>query len=390
MRICFWATSFQADNQALASHLSRQPGCDVLVTLDDPETYRREAVSELLPIRGRFLDRRDRQTLDDVAAFAPDCLIVDNHLPKQRLAKNLYVLWHGYGWRVDNLGAMKRQLHKLIGNVERPNPHFRWHAFGPWDWSYRTRHSGFAEENVIALGSAYSDLLLPDSPSAVQVDRAAVQDHYAIDLTRPTVLMGMTWHHGGSFGHWGDDAELHDQLAQAVGRAGANLLIRMHDRHRYQAADVERMKALADRYPHVQVKFKDASPDSLVDVLVSSVMISNYSSFLNAFYHTGKPSIHIDPIARGDAQNYRRDLKWGRLWTRKMADPMASWKLPPDDVGGLIAHDFSELLSALSLCLAEPGCCTDLARDFGRRHITQPDGRTCARITTYLRDWLHR
>ncbi len=390
MRICFWATSFQADNQALASHLSRQPGVDVLVALDAPETYRREAVSELLPIRGRWLDRRDRGALDDIAAFSPDCLIVDNHLPKQRLAKNIYVLWHGYGWRVDDLGTMKRQLHKLVGNVERSNPHFRWHAFGPWDWSYRTQHSGFAEENVIALGSAYSDLLLPESPAAVLIDPASVQDHYTIDLARPTVLMGMTWHHGGALGHWGDDAALHEQLADAIGKSGANLLIRMHDRHRYAAADVERMVALAARHPHVQLKFKDTSPDSLVDILMSSVMISNYSSFLNAFYHTGKPSIHIDPIARGGSANYRRDLKWGRLWTRKASDPMASWKLPPDDVGGLVAHDFSQLLAALSRSLAEPACCADLARDFNRRHITQADGRTCARITTYLRDWLHR
>ena len=250
MRICFWTTSFQADNQALASYLSRQPGVEVLVALDEPETYRGEAVSELLPIRARFLDRQGRDTPAEIEAFAPDCLIVDNHLPKQRLAEHLYVLWHGYGWRVDDLSTMKRQLHKLVGSVDRPNSNFRWHAFGPWDWSYRTQHSGFAEENVIALGSAYSDLLLPESPSAPRVDPISVQVHYDIDLTRPTVLMGMTWHHGGALGHWGNDAELHDQLARAIGDAGANLLIRMHDRHRYAPEDVARMLELAARYPH--------------------------------------------------------------------------------------------------------------------------------------------
>lgn len=390
MKICFWATSFQADNQALASHLSRQPGVDVLVALDSPDAYRREAVWELLPINARLIDRQGRDALREVEAFAPDCLIVDNHLPKQRVAQRLYVLWHGYGWRVDDLGTMKRELHKLVGNVERPNPSFRWHAFGPWDRSYRTEHSGFAEENVVSLGSAYSDLLMPDSPDRVQLNRDRVQRHYRIDLSRPTVLLGMTWHHGGSLSHWGDDEALHDQLAAAVGEAGANLLIRMHDRHRYGGAEIARMESLAARYPHVQLKFKNAAPDSLVDVLVSSVMISNYSSFLNAFYYTGRPSIHIDPIARGGSPNYRRDLRWGRIWTRKVSDPLATWKLRPDDVGGIIAHDFSELLAALRRCLSQPDCCSELSRDFTRRHIAQADGQTCARISSYLRNWLQQ
>lgn len=390
MRICFWATSFQADNQALASHLSQQPGTEVLVALDCPETYQRDAVWELLPLRARLIDRRARAALRHIEDFGPDCVIVDNHLPKQPLAQCLYVLWHGYGWRVDDLSTMKRELHKLVGDVQRPNPRFRWHAFGAQDWSYRTRHSGFAEQNVISLGSAYSDLLSPESSSAVQLDLRSVQRHYSIDLSRPTVLLGMTWHHGGALSHWGDDQVLHEELAITVGAAGANLLIRMHDRHRYHARDVARMEALAARHPHVQLKFKDTAPDSLVDLLVSAVMISNYSSFLNAFYHTGKPSIHIDPTVHGSGPNYRRDLRWGRIWTRRVSEPMASWKLSPEDVGGLVARNFSELSSAIRQSLAEPNCCRELAGDFVRRHITQPDGHTCARITTYLRDWLQR
>lgn len=390
MRICFWSTSFQADNQALASYLSQQPGVEVLIALDAPELYRREAVSALLPIRGNWLDRQARDTPSAIEAFRPDCLIVDNYLPKQRLAEHLYVLWHGYGWRVDDLSGMKRQLKKLVGDVERPNAQFRWHAFGAWDRSYRMSHSGFAAENVVASGSAYSDLLIPNAPSAVCFDPAAVQSHYRIDLTRPTVLMGMTWHHGGALGHWGDDAELHEALAEQVGRRGANLLIRMHDRHRYEAADVLRMEALAARHPHVQLKFKSSSPDSLVDLLLSSVMISNYSSFLNAFYHTGKPSIHIDPVARAGTRHFRRDLRWGKLRTKRVENPMASWKLPPDDVGGLVVHDFDQLLEAVSRCLAEPGCCAALASSFVERHITQANGHSCERISQYLKEWLGR
>lgn len=388
MKICFWATSFQADNQALASYLSREPGVEVLVALDGVEQYRREPVWDLLPFRGRLLERQAPTTTAEIGAFAPDCLIVDNHLPKQRLARKLYVLWHGYGWRKDDLSTMKRELHKLVGDVETPNPHFKWQAFGPWDQAYRSGHSGFAPENVLALGSAYSDLLIPDGPLAVRVAPPSVQAHYRIDLRRPTVLLGMTWHHGGALGHWGDDEELHEALARHIGGRGANLLVRMHDRHRYKAADVRRMEALAARHPHVQLKFKSSSPDSLIDLLVSSVMLSNYSSFLNAFYHTGKPSVHIHPVASEGRPNYRRDLRWGRLRVKKTDVPMASWKLPPEEVGGLVARSFPELLAAIDCCLREPACCAELARAFNQRHITAADGHTCQRIAAYLERWV--
>lgn len=387
MRICFWSTSFQADNQALASYLSRQRGVDVLVALDDPERYVREPVTRLLPLTSQLLDRRAPSTLDAIRDFAPDCLIVDNHLPRRRLAPRLYVLWHGYGWRVDDLSTMKRELRKLIGAVDRPNDNFRWHAFGERDRCYRIEHSGFAPDNVLPLGSAYSDLLLPDAPRRARLAASEVQDHYQIDLTRPTVLLGMTWHHGGALSHWGEDDALHERLARHVGELGANLLIRMHDRHRYEKADVQRMEALAARHRHVQLKFKNDHPDSLVDLLISSVLISNYSSLLNAFYYTGKPSVHIDPIAP-DGPNYQRVLRFGTLWRRKVQDPLSSWKVSPDDIGGLRASSFDQLLAAVSRALAEPECCTELAAAFVRRHIAHADGQSCERIATQLRQWL--
>ena len=197
----------------------------------------------------------------------------------------------------------------------------------------------------------------------------------------------MTWHHGGALAHWGDDQALHEELAAHLERRGANLLIRMHDRHRYEAVDVARMERLSARHPNVQLKFKSSSPDSLVDVLLSSAMISNYSSFLNAYYHTGKPSLHIDPVARG-SQNYRRDWRWGRLRVKKVADPLSSWKLAPDDVGGLVAHDFEQLLAGVDRALDDPECCADAAAAFNRRHVTGADGRTCERIARELRDWI--
>ena len=82
-------------------------------------------------------------------------------------------------------------MSKLVGPVEAPNPQFRWHAFGPIDRDYRVEHSGFAAENVVSGGSPYSDLLIPGAPRRVALDAATVQAHYRIDLSRPTLLLGM-------------------------------------------------------------------------------------------------------------------------------------------------------------------------------------------------------
>jgi hypothetical protein len=161
----------------------------------------------------------------------------------------------------------------------------------------------------------------------------------------------------------------------------------MHDRHRYERANVQRMESLAARHGHVQLKFKSEHPDSLVDLLLSSVLISNYSSLLNAFYYTGKPSVHIDPIALA-GPNYQRVLRWGTLWRRKVQDPLSSWKVAPDDIGGLRARSFDELLAGVTRSLAEPGCCRETAASFVRRHISHADGQSCERIAASLREWV--
>ncbi|MEM6295422.1 MAG: hypothetical protein AAGA54_29380 [Myxococcota bacterium] len=388
LKICFWCTSFQADNQALAAHLAQSPGFEVLVAMDDPARYSAEPVERLLPMRGRWLDRRDADTPKAIEAWAPDVLVVDNHLPKQRLAPRVFVLWHGFGWRYDDLSVMRKQLRKLVGDVTRPNRRFRWQAFGEWDQRYRVSHSRLDPENVVALGSAYSDVLLPGSDVQRRFSRAEVQAHYCIDLSRPTVLVGLSWHHGGALGHWGDDEALHEQLVAHVGASGANVLLRLHDRHRYEPAYVAVMEGLAARHAHVALKFKSESPDSLVDLLVSDVMISNYSSFLNAFYYTQRPSIHIDPVSGISGQHVTRTMKRGKLRVRSVRDPLSTWKLSPDEIGGLRATSFEELLAAIDLSLADPTCCQERSARFVARYITNPDGHTRERIGRALAAWV--
>jgi hypothetical protein len=57
-------------------------------------------------------------------------------------------------------------------------------------------------------------------------------------------------------------------------------------------------------------------------------------------------------------------------------------------VGGLIAHDFPELLACVDRALDTPTCCAALSAEFNRRHVTSADGRTCERIAEGLQEWL--
>jgi hypothetical protein len=391
MRICFWSTTFQSDNHALAHHLSSSQDFDVTVAMPSPERFEREAVLSLLPFRGRLLDREAAETKRILSDEPFDCVVLDNHVPSYAIAPNIYVLWHGFGWRIDDLKTMRRELGKWVGDVTRENPRFRWHAMGRWDRQYRIDHSLLDASNVVALGSPYSDWLLPDSAVRASFDRRARQPRYSIDLARPVVTLGLTWHHGGSLGHWGDEETLLTTLVQHIAARGASTLLRMHDQSRYRRDYVALIERLAARFSgSLMLKWKDSSPDSLVDLLVSDVLISNYSSLSNAFYFTGRPTIHIDPHDASAAKLQTYAMFMGMPMLRTVSGPEELWKLPPSEHGGLRAQSFPELLSQIDRALSEPGCCAVQAQSFVGRYVQTADGHSAARAAAGLCDWLHR
>ena len=388
-KVCFWATSFQADNQALAHYLAAVPGFEVVVALEDPKRFSREPVCKLLPFSGRLLDRKARATPEVLRQFSPDIFVFDNHPPPIALAPRCLALWHGFGWRVDDLGSTRKKLGELVGDVTLPNPSFRWSAFGDWDRQYRIRHTGLAEENVLAMGSPYSDLLLPGSGVRKRFARTGVSTHYEIDVAgRKTVTLGLTWHHGGPFAHWGDGEALLERLVGHVGELGANVLLRMHDRHRYERRDVRHVESLARKFSHAQVKFKSDHPDSLVDLLVTDVLVSNYSSLLNAFYYTGRPSVHIDPFDATAESFVFRSVRGGKLRkTRVHQNATQQWKLDPSEIGGLRASSFEQLCTAVEQAVRDEHCCQERSADFCRRYISKADGTTRERFRKMLEEW---
>lgn len=385
MRVCFWSTTFQADNHALADFLANQADFDVTVALDDPNAWARQSVQQLLPFHGRIIPKRDAALRRE----RYDLLVIDNHVPTPRVAQRVLVVWHGLGWQRDDLATMRSQIKRHVGDVTRPNALFRFQAFGEHDRDYRVQHSRISSFNVIAMGSPYSDWLRPEGALQARFDRSRIQAHYEIDIGRPVIMLGLTWHHGGSLGHWGDEAKLLTRFFVHVRELGASTLVRMHDRHRYDRSYVHMMERLAAAHRgSVMLKWKDESPDSLVDMLVSKALVSNYSSLLNPFYYTERPSIHIDPRTAPGAPIVTRRMFLGRPLRQRIEDPQHMWKLSLEEHGGLQARSFVELLSHVETALRDSQCCRARSREFIAKYITQVDGATCARNAAYLRQWL--
>ena len=388
MRVCFWATSFQSDIQTVAYDLAENPQFEVVVAMDNPEAYRQDAIWRVRPFPGRLIDRRQPDIKKVLTAFKADVMVVDNHLPSFTVAPRIMVLWHGYGWRKDDISGMRKALRKHVGKVTVANPRFTWQAFGPDDRRFTIDHRRIHEDNVVALGSPYSDLLLPDSGFRSRFDKRTVADCFNVDIVgRKTVLIGMTWHYGGLLGGFGDELDLLAELLEHISQREANVVFRMHDRHRYAPDYLAAIEALVSKRSGVMLKFKSESPDSLVDILVSDVLITNFSSFANLYYYTHKPCLHIHPFSSPAQSLVLRKFTRGKVQEKRIASSDDIFKMSPEDNGGLLAHTFGDLLDHIDTALDTPSVVAAAARSFIERHITAADGRTCARVGSALLDW---
>ncbi len=306
-------------------------------------------------------------------------LIVDNHLPRYSVAPRILVLWHAFGWRRNDLSRMRKEIQKHVGDLSVSNDRFTWQAFGSWDRQHRIRELETAPANVSVLGAAASDLFLPSCRPDPAI-RAKGR--------RKTVLLAPTWHYGGVLGHWGDQLGLLDRYVSLLGEQEVEVILRMHERRRYSKPFLQEIEKLAGGRPTVHLKYQDDHPDNMVNILVSDILVSNYSSILTLFYFTGKPSIHIAPVSTTSDALVLRRLKRGRLRRQTISSSEEMWKLDVSEHGGLSARDFDALVHQTLRALDEPDCCRDRSREFVNRYIFGADGTTCRRMADFIRSWL--
>ena len=386
LKVLMWATTFGADIWSLTRRLAQRDDVDVRVVLPDPAIYKAEAVASLFPLGNvPLVKRRILNDVMGIPGFYPDVTVMDNRIPLRATSKKGFVLWHGLGWKGPNDRAEFRVLHAQLrrnfGEPLAPNPNFRWSCYGPWDFELRTQTSGFHPDNCRILGAAaHDDLRMP-------FDRALAQRWYPFDIVRKkTVLFAPTWHYGEVFAHWGRDADLFERLLTHLRRRDVNVILRLHDSFRFEASYRTFLADIARRHPHVLLKYKDKHPDNLIDMQVSDVLMTNYSSIANLFYATGRPTLHIYPVADADEAFTWRTMTVLGVRKTQVQNARFVWKLPPEDHGGLMARDFDTLMADVDRALDEPDCCRTVAQDFLDRHMLGADGRTCDRVYDALRE----
>lgn len=387
LKVCLWATTFQANIYSIAKHLAQRPDAfSPLVVLDGRQAYLTEPIQRLAPAGCRMLDRADPQTARQIEAFAPAVLVVDNHYPKTRIAPGLVNVWHGFGWRGpedrEAFASLYREVSKQVGSPpSESNDYFRWISAGQTNLEHRVHVSGFHPDNVRPAGQAFVDDVMH---ACATWSRADLERFYPPSFQgRKVMLFAPTWHFGKIFAHWGDDIAILDRLFRFISERDAALIVRMHDRRRFDADYLAQLERLAQRYPSVLLKYKDDAQDNLVDIVFSDVMISNYSSILTYFYATGRPSIHIHPVERGQESTVYHYWKAGKLRTR-VEDASYIWSLDPDQHGGLAVDSQNALEAAIARALAEPDCCAERTRQFVADHCAPYDGRNCERVAQVI------
>ncbi|MDX9720172.1 MAG: hypothetical protein RBU37_05465 [Myxococcota bacterium] len=384
-RVVFWSTSFQADVWSLAMYLAARPEFELKVAMHHAKRYLDEPLAKLAPPPFELLERDDSSTLKAIRAFAPHVVIVDNHFPPKKLAPALFVLWHGFGWKGPNDRKEFASVYKAIKSLtgicpSKPNPHFIWQCFGPTDLEHRHRVSGFARTNLRSLGAAMCDDLAP-----ARFTREQLLPYYPASFAqKPIALLAFTWHYGSVFAHWGEDRHLFQRLFEELRQHGYAIVVRMHDRHRYEPSYLRDLQSMAQGHDDLWLKFKDEHRDNLIDLSLAELTISNFSSILNYTYATGKPSLHVYPVASGEEAFLWRTWKNGKLRIQRVDSARYIWKLPPEANGGLLARSPDELWQQVHTAATQPDCCQQASQAFIAEHMAPTDGRARERIANEI------
>jgi hypothetical protein len=401
IRVLIWATHLQTDILALASYLDTCEDVALLVVTPGLEAFLQEPFVRARPFRAQLLDRDDPGALARVRAFAADVAVADNHVPPKGTAPRLFYMWHGLGWKARgalDLKVFYRQVKRMIGSDPRaPGAPFMAQCYGPGDRAWRIENWGLPAAACAEIGMTFSDLLL-----APPYSKADIASRYKIDVIgRRTVMLSITWHYGGVFATApsprrtlqglagrrptrGQDTAFLERMIQTVRARGANLLVCLHDRKRYDPEFVQAIMRLQAEHAFMEVRFKDEHPDNLSDLLVADVMVSNLSSFLAYYYVLGGPAVHILPVDRATGLIERRIMVFSRFRLRAWKGTRAAWMLDPRDIGGPAAADGDEAIAAVTAALNDPALGAADAASWLERHVVEMDGHTARRFKEQL------
>jgi len=379
MKILIYATTFGADLLSFTKYLSEETDAEVKVLLDDVDQFKKEGIFDFWDIDVELHNSSKIMLIRGIKGFDPDITIMDNNIPLRMISPKALILWHGYGWKGPNDEEEFKWLHRNIkltwGSMKEPNPDIKWATFGKIDFKHRTEVSGFHKENCINLGSASHDYLQKKVP------KEELQKYYPFDVVNNrTVLIAPTWHYGEVFSHWGDEDQLFNKLLTDMKEKGVNVILRLHDSYRFEHHYLEFLQSLETKYDNILLKFKDHHPDNFLDLQVSDLLVTNFSSIANLFYATRRPTVHVYPVKSKDESFMWLNKTMFGIKKKKVDSIKFIWKYPPEDNGGMLAKSFDSMMDQINKGLEQPGCCADVAQKYLDKHMLSADGKNCERI----------
>lgn len=383
IRVCLWATTLQANIWSLSKYLAEHDRFEVVVVTEDAKKWHTEPIAQVIPPTYTVMEKNDPDTLRYLQTdFKPLVTVVDNHYPPKKLSPFLINVWHGFGWKGPEdrkaFNTVFKNVKKLTGiSADTPNPYFRFVCGGNTNFEYRIHVTGFAPENVLPLGQAFTDDIVNN-----QIRKEDIQRFYPdIFANRKVCLFAPTWHFGRIFAHLGDDIEILENIFKKLDELDCALILRMHDRKRFEPEYLEALETLARKHPLVMLKYKDTDRDNLLDMCISDIMMSNYSSILTFFYGTFRPSIHIYPVNKNFETSYYRVWKNGAVRVEKAPEENYIWSLDPVENGGLVAHSVADIEASIENAVSDSDCCREKSSAFLAKHTAPYDGHVCENIT---------
>ncbi len=386
MRVLFWVTNMNGEILALLRHMLSSGKHEVMVAHDTWDRFSSEAHQHLIPIRPpRIVRRTSLSDMIEIQRFKADVAVVDNVLPKVPVSRAIFVIWHGFAgkWMLRHeIDAYARKLLPLVGRIDRKNPRFIWKAYGTVDLE-RQALLGINPANISVLGMAAAD----DVRMAMKhVSRDAAQPFYSIDLSKRVILLAPTWHYGGVFSHWTDETTGFERLFAFARDMDASVLVRMHDRKRYPAAFLADLNSLVSRYGNVQLRFKDEGEDNLVDMAVSDVMLTNYSSIGVLYHVTGRPAVHIYPFTDDGPWIKWRKFDGKRVRVLGQAKVEDLFLMPLEKAGGPVVRSMDSMLSTVEESLREPERYRSMAYGFLDEYIPSWRSDVCPSMESFLEE----
>ena len=388
MKFCIWTTSLQADTLALAIALDRDPDVDLLIVAANLHAFTSEPIARFVNLQCPMIDRSDENQESIVRAFNADVFLADNHIPKFLAGERMVFFWHGLPLKIQprrDIRSFHRHCKRLVGKVTKPNQRFLAQCYNDIDLQHRVNHWKIDASNCRKWGSPYSDLLM-----APPYQREDLEDYFGLEVgRRKNILLSLTWNYGDkAFGVLGDDDQIFRDILETAENHDANIIFSMHDRFRYQPGLIEKVEHYANLYPRSHIKYKNQHADNLADLVVSDVMICNFSSFIVFHYFMNKPSIHIQPVDTNKMFIGLPTMKGGGVRMIFRRNNHRLWIYPFTDNGGSLPLDGESLVSDLSKSLEDSSYCLDNAKRFIDERIYLPNGKTCERIVSDLKQWV--